>query len=147
MTKKEIERIYDDLYDRADKLFKKYNPCQFNPQTGLCKAYPDVTNGCDRGRAFILCCGGCHYEKKRKHQHSLKSGCRVKSLGCKLYYCFSQYQDTSRNLKIDKGFEEELGKIVDTYGEAEFYGSVYVGKRKCIDNMYKCLLQRSKGAQ
>ncbi len=141
MTKREIERIYDDLYDKADKLFKKYNPCQFNPQTGLCNAYPDIASEWDRDKAYVLCCSGCSYVKERKHQHSLKSGCRVKSLGCKLYYC-----DTFRNPK-PKGFRKELDKIIDVYGKVGFYNSVYVGKRKCIETTYKCFLQQGKREQ
>jgi len=56
--------LYDRLYNHADKLLKKYNPCR-------------IKNGkCANGR---FCCYGCKYLNK--------SGCTVKCLECKLWLC------------------------------------------------------------
>ncbi|HOF42321.1 MAG TPA: hypothetical protein PLF30_02480 [Candidatus Moranbacteria bacterium] len=56
--------LYDALYETADSILKKYDPCKF--KSGTCKT---------RGN----CCEGCKYLSK--------NGCTVKALSCKLWLC------------------------------------------------------------
>lgn len=121
----EASRAYSDIYAKAVALFKEYNPCQFNPNTGFCKAYSFCENNPDAygyDRKYILCCAGCSCDKRRKHQHSRKSGCRVKSLACKLYLC-CHIED-----KMPKEFLQRLStlrserrKLENTYGTMDCY--------------------------
>ncbi len=79
----ELSALYDRIYDIADRLIKKYNPCNIcikNNKT-LCTYYT-----IDKHDEFYLpqnklCCLYCSkgYWSKR--------GCTVKSLGCKLFLC------------------------------------------------------------
>ena len=76
MTKRELSAEYNRIYDEANRIFKKYNPCQF--KDGMCasnrhnlkKGYDGQINGC---------CYVC--------DNIGRNGCRAKALGCKLYTC------------------------------------------------------------
>lgn len=79
MTKKQLEELYDSLYERGTALFKEYNPCQIETDSS-------GKTTCIRFRHRIrstwvnnFCCGGCKYVGPK--------GCRVKSLSCKLWIC------------------------------------------------------------
>ena len=67
-----ISGLYDRIYDIADKIWKKYDPCQIKDNKCI-----GMHSGFEQ-----LCCGDCKYWTK--------VGCNVKSLGCKLSYCFSE---------------------------------------------------------
>lgn len=87
-TKKELSRLYDEIYNDADALFKQYNPCniKIDKQKNItCYYYPKNHNS--------LCCGSCKY-------HS-KAGCTVRNLACKLFIC---YYNNNNN----KEFEEKI---------------------------------------
>jgi hypothetical protein len=59
-----MSAVYDELWQKADEILKKFNPC--NIKKGQCLAgYP--------------CCGGCEFLSKK--------GCTEKSLACKLWLC------------------------------------------------------------
>lgn len=58
--------LYDVLYETADSILKKYDPCGF--KNGICKAGGN-------------CCEGCKYLSKK--------GCTVKALSCKIWLCES----------------------------------------------------------
>ena len=62
----DIKLLYDDLYNQADKVLKKYDPCKIDG------------NQCIRGTN--PCCLGCPHIDKDE-------GCTVLSLGCKLHLC------------------------------------------------------------
>jgi hypothetical protein len=64
MNKKELSIIYDELYDLADRIIKKYNPCELSK------------NRCLDGK---FCCEGCKYLSK--------DGCTTKALFCKVWLC------------------------------------------------------------
>lgn len=64
-SKKALSIIYDRLYRAAEKILKKYSPCNFS--NNVCK----LNGGC---------CDLC--------SHLSKKGCRVKSLACKLWLCY-----------------------------------------------------------
>ncbi len=134
-TIKELSTIYDELYSQADALFKEYNPCQFNKQTGSCKVYqePSIYH------SFILCCSGCHNEEKRKHQHSKKSGCRIKSLNCKLYLCYSIHD------KMPQEFKRKLADLRLKAFEAHFQNGYFRTKKWMIQSTWKYLHHIKRG--
>jgi hypothetical protein len=70
----ELSALYDRTYDIADRLFKKYNPCNIRVEGGkiCCLEIIPFT------RQDKLCCKGCSF---------WQNGCTVKCLGCKLYTC------------------------------------------------------------
>lgn len=65
MNIKQKIKLHDRLYRHADRLIKKYNPCE-------------VKNGkCLDGD---FCCGSC--------EHLTENGCSVNCLSCKLHLCW-----------------------------------------------------------
>jgi hypothetical protein len=65
MNLKQKMQLYDRLYNHADKLIKKHNPCK-------------IKNGkCICGKP---CCKDC--------RHLTKKGCNVECLMCKLHLCW-----------------------------------------------------------
>ena len=68
----ELSALYDRIYDIADRLLKKHNPCNIHKDG---KRFSCTYRLC----GTRLCCGKCHkYWDK---------GCTVKALGCKLFLC------------------------------------------------------------
>src|SRR5574344_105433 len=85
------EYVYLHTCDYIDKHYLSKNICQFKNNYCLATHYHKIKrcNGC---------CGQCRY---------LKNGaCQIKSLGCKLYYCFY----LKRNVKTPKLKELTLFK-------------------------------------
>ncbi len=74
MDLKRLSAEYSHIYNEADKLFKKHNPCQFKNGQCISNRTPPQLHSPQNG-----CCGGC----KRLGSN----GCKVKSLGCKLFAC------------------------------------------------------------
>ena len=73
-----ISKLYDLIWIKADKLIRKYNPCDIQHMYGL-----SVVCNNDymvKSRGSKLCCGGC---KWLSHD-----GCTVKSVGCKVGTCW-----------------------------------------------------------
>lgn len=69
----ELSVIYDRIYDIADRLIKKHNPCNIHADgTKVSCTY--------RLCETRLCCGGCG-------GRYWDSGCTVKCLACKLFLC------------------------------------------------------------
>jgi hypothetical protein len=104
-TTKFISEKYDELYDKADKLLKEYNPCRI--KCGSCQA-----NRIDPkyNSTKQLCCGGCPY---------WKNGCTVKSLACKLWLCGPvQGKFPYPNNKKTELVSELVGKLEDIRNEA-----------------------------
>jgi len=96
MTKQELSELYDKLYESADRLFKKYNPCGI--EAGIC-----LSVRMDHGETAryghhrdTLCCTGCEYHTS--------SGCTVKAIYCKLWICdrVRKYGDPIFVVKIDR---------------------------------------------
>ncbi len=76
MNRKELSIEYSRIYDEANKIFKKYNPCQFKG------------NECNRNRYWNErqihkekngCCYDCSSIGPK--------GCKIKSISCKLFTC------------------------------------------------------------
>lgn len=82
MTK---EERYDDLYQKAEDLMAKYNPC--HSLEGKCRG--DYWYSSDS-----FCCSRCKY--------LTKEGCSVKSLFCKLWTCWKTEHFHSREFKIEQ---------------------------------------------
>ena len=84
----ELSAIYDRIYDIADRLIKKHNPCNIYTKIVPAKKlffnpiFPEQlienTYCNSNGTVNALCCEGCKYWDK---------GCTVKALGCKLFLC------------------------------------------------------------
>lgn len=95
---KRYSKKYDELYNKADKLFKKYNPCQIK-----------------NGRCIVgdKCCCGSEYKKVSyffKCKYLKKNGCSTKCLACKVHICRDLYQILS-GISSFKKFLDELDKI------------------------------------
>ncbi len=95
MNLKELSVKYDRIYEEADELFKKHNPCQFEGSRCIMdRTAGDSENGC----CYRLC------------PNFGPSGCKARSLGCKLFTCksFSE-EDFEFSLKISKLRREAAG--------------------------------------
>lgn len=81
----ELSALYDRIYDIADRLFKKYNPCNIHTENKklYCIDY-HKNKGYNANR---LCCSGCGEYPEMDTNHWSKTGCTVKCLACKLYIC------------------------------------------------------------
>lgn len=80
----ELSALYDRIYDIADRLIKKHNPCKIHTtKTGLvlCKDFSNESRVkyAQQHCGNFLCCGFCGYLSK--------TGCTVKCLPCKLFTC------------------------------------------------------------
>jgi len=64
------EKLYDLIYEKADRLFKEYNPCEIGKNI--------FGKSCCR-KSENFCCRGC--------RHLSDDGCTVRSLACKLCLC------------------------------------------------------------
>ncbi|GAG08708.1 unnamed protein product, partial [marine sediment metagenome] len=66
-------KLYDLIYDKADKLLKRYNPCNIRIENGglVCNLESD---------SKTLCCSHCQYLGE--------NGCTTKCLGCKIGMCW-----------------------------------------------------------
>ena len=85
LSVEEMSALYDRIYNIADRLIKKHNPCNIHTtKTGytLCKQYNTVRSvkGKEEKRHY-LCCTACEYQSK--------TGCPIKCLPCKLFLCGS----------------------------------------------------------
>jgi hypothetical protein len=96
---------YDKLVDYIDMWVNEFNPCNINKLengTITCAGYP---NG---NKDNLLCCSVYEDGKKSsvfstncKH-HCKETGCKVKSLSCKLWYCKSALKNiTGHKYAID----------------------------------------------
>ena len=71
------EKLYNLIYNKADKLLKQYNPCNIRTKNNrlICN------NGdmCEE-KGESLCCSGCEYLGE--------NGCTIKCLECKIGMCW-----------------------------------------------------------
>jgi hypothetical protein len=84
-----IERVYDDFFDKAQKLFDEKPVCG-SFDFGICNKYIRVLDSeavyslekeIERGkRKSVCCCENC--------KHLTRKGCTTKNLRCKLYLCW-----------------------------------------------------------
>lgn len=144
----EMSALYDRIYNIADKLLKKHNPC--NIHKGKIKAEhiywkpknPDrLINAivCTRkSRHSNLCCGGCKYCNK---------GCTVKCLACKLFLCTSTEQTNRMLYKRFKMLRNYTTKHLDftyrckSWKEKFTYNTAY-SYFKSKEQWLECLKER-----
>lgn len=83
--KHKLELVYDQLYERAEKLLKEGNPCQWN-----CGKCIGMKRGTVNNTPQCCCEGCCHW----------KTGCTAdKPLTCKLWLCKVAKKSTDKNTR------------------------------------------------
>lgn len=89
------EKLYDELYQKAEEFLARVNPCKV--QNGECLRKYKYN-----GRNF--CCGGC--------EHIKKEGCSAdKPLACKAWLCYQAYNELSSAEKFEqKMIEAEINR-------------------------------------
>ena len=111
--------VYDRIYDIADRLFKKYNPCDIHMRDGaICCADKIHT----QYRPKSLCCTGCKYWTT--------NGCTVKCLPCKLHICNTfiySYDKNGREVRNKKhrAFTDRLKRLRHIAIKAGIYTHAY----------------------
>jgi len=84
VSTQELSAIYDRIYDIADRLIKKYNPCNIHTTEAgfiLCKEYNNINSvKYVQQNGYFLCCSRC--------KHQSKTGCPIRCLPCKLFCCW-----------------------------------------------------------
>lgn len=130
MTIDELSVIYDRIYDIADRLFKKYNPCNIHTtKTGVvvCNKHSDKIHNKYAQREYneFLCCSTCKYLSI--------SGCTIKCLPCKLFLCSWFYYDNSKyDYKDFKAKLKRLRDIATKYGILVYQGAYFRTKEEVL---------------
>lgn len=111
--------LYDVLFDQADRIVKKVNPCNIRKN----ESGELVCNGVSPE----WCCGGCQY--------LTTNGCSVKALGCKLWLCIQvqgtpKGRDTFIALSSLRHFSVAVG--IDDYG-------LRASKEDYIKQKFRCV--------
>lgn len=117
----ELSALYDRIYDSADRLFKRYNPCNIQVKNNKTKCINSHYN-CNH-----LCCQ--EWTDRCKHW---QSGCTVKCIACKLFIC-----DKVREDKIGTPFIKTLSKlrrVVNECGLSNF--DYYITKKEALKRRY-----------
>ena len=100
--------VYDFLYIFADRLIKKYNPCNIQEsRSGI------ATCTCD----LDTCCGGCKYISIH--------GCTVACLGCKLALCRGARYQGATELDISVKLWKMLS-IAYSFGHSPVDGLIHI---------------------
>lgn len=103
-------KLYDLIYDKANKLLKEYNPCNIHINTDGVPICNNI-DMCSRG-GEKLCCFQCHY---------WDNGCTVKCLGCKITLCHTpsrtfhqefQFEGDCLKIETNKLFKAKMWKLV-----------------------------------
>lgn len=83
-----LSKKFDELYEKAQNLMKKYNPCRID-ENGLCLrsrnqeelfGYHKINNCCGNSKPSEYKGKSCKYLDENK-------GCTVKSLNCSIWFC------------------------------------------------------------
>ncbi len=128
LTIEVMSALYDRIYDIADRLLKKYNPCNIN-----IKSQPYCTG--DKPQ-IQLCCGSCKHWNK---------GCTIKSLVCKLFLCYRveyDYKLLCHRFKIlkhyaDKYFSYGNYPITDAYYYTKEYWLNLLKEFRLVEQLLK----------
>ena len=97
-----LSALYDRIYDIANRLIKKYSPCNIRTKIPSAKDLRITICNCKFCGDDSLCCYGCKY---------WNNGCTVKALGCKLFLCRAVSRAV-KNRVLQKRF-----KKLRSYGE------------------------------
>ncbi len=107
----QLSAIYDRIYDIADRLIKKHNPCNIHTKNGK-----TVCNY-EHNHSSRLCCSNCQ---------AWNRGCTIKALGCKLFLC---------QAITNKILKRRFSKL-KTYSEkCGLYTMCYLSKEKLFKQM------------
>lgn len=115
LSVEELSALYDRIYNIADRLFKKYSPCNIYIKNGKssCFCYPKHKPN--------LCCNDC--------VHLGLFGCIAQCLACKLYMCpeISQNHPTMcKRLNRLRNITWRLGIPIRKY---------FTPKEKCLEHI------------
>jgi len=118
-----LSKLYDVLYDYADKLLKIQDLCSIKKCNGktLCNY-----NRFGNGSRVHLCCQGCDYISDK--------GCTVKALGCKIRFCWSNeyiYNTLANSLDNTKLDNKLVGKWLRLQKIADKYLLNFIPHRGC----------------
>lgn len=113
--------IYDRIYDIADRLFKKYNPCKIHTINGKTKC---INKNYKRN---YLCCQ--HYSKRCEHW---QDRCKVKCLSCKLFVCGNILYDEKQSIFLKR--LHRLHKIASRHRLSAFD---YYKTKKSVLNQWR----------
>jgi len=123
-TKKEKELAFDILYNLVDAVLKRTNPCDIRkvwsrgkPILVSCFHYKSELSELNGG-IDLLCCGTCWDRKAGQSQLDHETGCKIKCLGCKLWFCEHIKQkrpDLWALLDEAYNLAREFGLRLDTY--------------------------------
>ena len=98
----QLSALYDRIYDIADRLFKKYNPCNIQVKDNKTKCISR------RYKCNYLCC--TYYDGQCEHW---ENGCTVKCLACKLFVCAELLYEYDKNgvQMINKKYRFFVNKV------------------------------------
>lgn len=113
-----LNKLHDLIYDKADELFKQYNPCNIHIDERKQLVCNNPKYNYDKPNQQLqfwnsLCCTGCRYLGD--------SGCTVKCLGCKVGLCYTEsryiitgeaFNKCCETLKINKIFRKKLRRLI-----------------------------------
>ncbi len=99
-------KLYDLIYDKADRLLKQYNPCNIRIK--------DNVLVCNNKYMYMeygeyLCCSGCEYLGEK--------GCTTKCLSCKTGSCWEgdswkiAFNNNLSHISISKIFIHKMDKL------------------------------------
>lgn len=121
ITDTNISAIYDRVYDIADRLFKKHNPCKIHIKDKriFCNYH---NKGIPLSNKYYLCCSSCRYSSKK--------GCTVRCLSCKLHICghiLYTYDKHGREIRRRKyrGFANRIRKLREIATKHGIYTYTY----------------------
>lgn len=109
------EKLYDLIYNKADKLLKKYNPCNIHKTEHkllVCNNKQYCSSDCYYG-GKRLCCYQCG--------HWRTTGCSIKCLACKVTMCTNtskifvskdNFDDACSAINADKIFRVKMWKLI-----------------------------------
>lgn len=127
--------LYDELYEKGQKIIEKHNPCGLKiDSTGKASCISSRGEVEDKGQYIYrvpddgdLCCGGCRYLTKK--------GCKAKCLCCKLYLCSNFPEKHPAKVEL-----LELRKMV--YRRIDFMFSIRRSRKLCIQDASGVLKDR-----
>ncbi len=126
---KELNELYDRLYDIADRLIKKHNPCNIHTERGvvLCNCHNLIKEARhEQKHGCFVCCNTCKYGGKH--------GCTVKNLSCKVFTCS----------QMDSKIARRLHRLCDIRRRYYLYGEYYITKEKYMKIVLNKRRQRLK---
>lgn len=116
-----LSKKYDLICNKADRLFRNYNPCKFNKNSCIGrKSKENITSQ--------LCCVACKYYDKEKK-------CTVKAIACKLWTCHTIKQDGNNDILLSK--LNKLRLVAEKYRflNDDFYFSFRASKEDIFNRL------------